>query len=91
MAGARIDYQELESLPEVVASYAPDTLTLSIHNGLKTSDGEEIARGLSVFYDAEGCPAGFVLELGFAESAASLLRPLVDFARSKSQGGNTFP
>ena len=75
MGGDTIDRQ---ALPEVVAPYAADTRTLSIQNGLKTSDGEEIARGLTVFYDAEGCPAGFVLELGFAESAALLLQPLVD-------------
>ena len=80
MGGDTVERQELEPLPEVVASYAADTRTLSVHNGLKTSDGEEIARGLTVFYDAQGCPAGFVLELGFAESAASLLQPLVDSA-----------
>ena len=89
MAGVYLGSQGLDSLPEVVASYAPDTRTLSLHNGLKTSDGEEIARGLTVFYDEQGSPAGFVLELGFAESAASLLAPLQEAMPSDGLGIKT--
>jgi hypothetical protein len=54
--------QELEPLPEVIVSYSADTQTLSIHSGAGTADGEDMARGLTVFYDAEGNVAGFVLE-----------------------------
>ena len=83
MAGTTINHRGLEPLPEVVASYSPDTRTLSIHNGLKTADGEEIARGLTVFYDAEGRPAGFVLEVGFAKAAELLLQPFLSAAQPK--------
>ena len=65
--------QELEPLPEVIVSYSADTQTLSIHNGAGTADGEDMARGLTVFYDAEGNVAGFVLE-----STELLLKPLLD-------------
>jgi hypothetical protein len=69
---------ELEPLQKVRVFYAPDTRTLSIHNGLTTSDGEEIAEGLTVFYDRDGTPAGFVLE-----SAELLLKPFLDAVRAK--------
>jgi hypothetical protein len=65
--------QELEPLPEVIVSYSADTQTLSIHSGAGTADGEDMARGLTVFYDAEGNVAGFVLE-----STELLLKPLLD-------------
>ena len=72
--------QELEPLPEVIVSYSPDTQTLSVHNGAGTADGEDIARGLTVFYDAEGNVAGFVLE-----STELLLKPLLDVVLSKNK------
>ena len=59
--------------------YTPETRTLSIHNGLWTSDGETITKELAVFYDAEGHVAGFVLE-----SAESLLEPFLDAILSKT-------
>ena len=72
--------QELEPLPEVIVSYSPDTQTLSVNNGAGTADGEDIARGLTVFYDAEGNVAGFVLE-----STELLLKPLLDVVLSKNK------
>ena len=71
--------QELEPLPEVIVSYSADTQTLSIHNGAGTADGEDMARGLTVFYDAEGNVAGFVLE-----STELLLKPLLDVVLSRT-------
>ena len=54
---------------------------LSIHNGLWTSDGETITKELTVFYDAEGHPAGFVLD-----TAELQLKPFLDAVRTKESG-----
>jgi hypothetical protein len=70
--------KELEPLPELKVFYTPETRTLSIDNGSGTSDGEEIAKDLTVFYDRDGTPAGFVLE-----SAELLLKPFLDAVRAK--------
>ena len=53
---------ESESLPELVVEYYPDTKTLVVDDNQKRCDGEDIARGLTVFYDAAGKVLGFVLE-----------------------------
>ena len=66
---------------EMIVHYAPDSHMLSIHNGLWTSDGETITKELTVFYDAEGHPAGFVLD-----TAEFQLKPFLDAVRAKSRG-----
>ncbi len=57
-----IRHRELEPLPEVEVYYTPETQTLSIQNGLRVKDGEEMARGLTAFYDAEGSLVAIDLE-----------------------------
>ena len=42
---------ELEPLPEAQVVYAPETQTLSIRNGLRVKDSEEIDKGVTAFYD----------------------------------------
>ena len=68
--------QELEPLPEAQVVYSPETRTLSIQNGLQVKDGEEIAQGVTAFYDVDGSLAAIDLE-----SAELLLQPFLDAAR----------
>ena len=74
----------LEPLPDLIVEYYPDTETLILDTGARWSQGTEIAPGLTVFYDADHAAdpdnnaAGFRLE-----SAALLLKSLVDAARDK--------
>ena len=68
-------------LPKLIVHYAPDSQMLSIHNGLWTSDGETITKELTVFYDAEGHPAGFVLD-----TAEFQLKSFLDAVRAKESG-----
>ena len=75
-----IRHRELEPLPEVEVYYTPETQTLSIQNGLRVKDGEEIARGLTAFYDAEGSLVAIDLE-----SAELLLKPFLDAVRRKEK------
>ena len=76
----------LEPLPDLIVEYYPDTETLILDTGARWSEGAEIAPGLTVFYDADHMAdpdnnaAGFQLE-----SAALLLKPLVDAALSKDR------
>lgn len=53
---------EPESWPELVVEYYPDTKTLVVDDNQKRCDGEDIAHGLTVFYDAADKVLGFVLE-----------------------------
>ena len=53
---------EPESWPELVVEYYPDTKTLVVDDNRKRCDGEDIAHGLTVFYDAADQVLGFVLE-----------------------------
>lgn len=75
-----IRHRELEPLPEVEVFYTPETQTLSIQNGLRVKDGEEIARGLTAFYDAEGSLVAIDLE-----AAELLLKPFLDAVRRKEK------
>ena len=58
--------------------YAPETRTLSIQNGQRVKDGEEIAKGVTAFYDAEGSLVAIDLE-----SAELLLKPFLDALQPK--------
>lgn len=62
MAEPAVTQTEPESLPELVVEYYPDTKTLVVDDNQKRCDGEDIARGLTVFYDAADNVLGFVLE-----------------------------
>lgn len=62
MAEPAVTQPEPESLPELVVEYYPDTKTLVVDDNQKRCDGEDIARGLTVFYDAADQVLGFVLE-----------------------------
>ena len=53
---------EPASLPELVVEYYPATQTLVVDDNQKRCDGEDIAHGLTVFYDAADQVLGFVLE-----------------------------
>ena len=72
--------RELEPPPEVEVFYTPETQTLSIQNGLRVKDGEEIARGVTAFYDAEGSLVAIDLE-----SAELLLKPFLDAVMRKDK------
>ena len=62
MAEPAVTQPEPEPLPELVVEYYPDTQTLVVDDNQKRSEGEDIARGLTVFYDAADHVLGFVLE-----------------------------
>lgn len=62
MAEPAVTQPEPEPLPEVFSEYYTDTGTLVVHTEEKWSEGEDIARGLTVFYDAADHVLGFVLE-----------------------------
>ena len=62
MAESAVTQPEPESLPELVVEYYPDTKTLVVDANQKRCDGEDIAQGLTVFYDAADNVLGFVLE-----------------------------
>ena len=62
MAESPVTQPEPESLPELVVEYYPDTKTLVVDDNQRRCDGEDIAHGLTVFYDAADRVLGFVLE-----------------------------
>ena len=62
MAEPAVTQTEPESWPELVVEYYPDTQTLVVDDNQKRCDGEDIAHGLTVFYDAADKALGFVLE-----------------------------
>ena len=74
----------LEPLPDLIVEYYPDTETLILDTGARWSEGAEIADGLTVFYDADHAADPDNNAAGFrVESAALLLKPLVDAALDK--------
>ena len=74
----------LEPLPDLIVEYYPDTETLILDTGARWSEGAEIAPGLTVFYDADHMAEPDNNAAGFrVESAALLLKSLVDAARDK--------
>ena len=72
---------ELEPLPEVESEYFPDTRTLIVATDKPWGEGEEIAKGLVVFYDKDNNVAGFTLEC-----SELLLKPFVDAILAKQRG-----
>ena len=62
MAEPAVTQPEPNPLPELVVEYYPDTQTLVVDDNQMRSEGEDIARGLTVFYDAADKALGFVLE-----------------------------
>ena len=62
MAEPAVTQPEPESLPELVVEYYPATKTLVVDDNQRRCDGEDIAHGLTVFYDAADNVLGFVLE-----------------------------
>ena len=77
---------ELEPLPNLLPEYYPDTRTLVLDTGGKWAEGEEIAHGLTVFYDHDNNVVGFTLE-----SAELILKPLVDAVSAKRRGESNPP
>ena len=72
---------ELEPLPDILVEYYPDTETLVVETGGQRAEGEDIARGLTVFYDHDNKVAGFTLE-----SAELLLKPFVNAVAVRNKG-----
>ncbi len=73
-----VNHRELESLPDVVVSYWPEERRLSIQAGnpVWVDEGEQVANGLTAFYDKEGSLVAIDLD-----SAELLLKPFLDAAR----------
>ena len=81
MEKSPVKHIELEPLPDLVVEYYSDTSTLVLDNGGKWSEGEEIARGLTVFYDSDNKVVGFTMEY-----TESWLKPFVDAILAKQRG-----
>lgn len=81
MVADRSQGVELPPLPAVVEEYHRETDTLIIHFGAELASGKAVARGLAVFYDADGKVSGFRLQ-----PALVRLKPLADAVRAKSRG-----
>ena len=73
---------ELEPLPDILVEYYPDTETLVVETGGQRAEGEDIARGLTVFYDHDNKVVGFTLE-----SAEFLLKPFVNAVAVRNKEG----
>ena len=65
--------QITSTLPEIQVRYDADHHTLSLWNGIPAVDGEEVAKGLTVHYDAEGSVVAVDLD-----GAPLVLRPFLD-------------
>jgi uncharacterized protein YuzE len=76
-----VEHIELEPLPELLTEYYPDTQTLVLETGARRAEGEEIAKGVVVFYDHDNNVVGITVE-----SAEFLLKPLVDAVLAKQRG-----
>ena len=80
MAKPAVTHPEPEPLPPAVAKYYPDTQTLVIHTDVRWSDGEDMAHGLTVFYDHQDNVQGFTME-----SAEFLLKSFVAAIRAQAE------
>ena len=80
MGERTVNDRKLEPLPDVVVSYWPEENRLSIQSGrpVWVEEGEEVANGLTVFYDKEGSLVAIDLD-----SAELLLKPFLDAVLSK--------
>lgn len=72
MAKPAVTRTEPEPLPEPVVKYYPDTQTLVVDNKRRILEGEDMAHGLTVFYDHQDNVQGFTME-----SAEFLLKSFV--------------
>lgn len=72
---------ELDPLPELFVEYYHDTGTLVLETGAKRAEGEEIAKGLVVFYDKDNSVVGFTLEC-----SEILLKPFVEAILAEQRG-----
>ena len=72
MAKPAVTQHEPEPLPDPVVEYYPDTQTLVVDNGRRRWEGEDMAHGLTVFYDDQDNVQGFTME-----GAEFLLKPFV--------------
>ena len=75
---------ELEPLPDLLTFYYPDTDTLVLETGVKRAEGEEIAKGVVVFYDRDNNVVGVTVEC-----AELLLKPFVDALLEKHGQGTS--
>lgn len=73
-----VKHIELEPLPNVLTFYYPDSDTLVLETGAKRAEGQDIAHGLTVFYDHDDNVVGFTIEC-----AELLLKPMLDSIRAK--------
>ena len=73
-----VEHIELEPLPELLTEYYPDTQTLVLETGARRAEGEEIAKGVVVFYDHDNNVVGITVEC-----AELLLKPFVDVVVAK--------
>lgn len=80
MAKPAVTHPESEPLPEPVVEYYPDTKTLVVDNGQRRWEGEDMAHGLTVFYDEQDNVQGFTME-----SAEFLLKSFVAALRAQAE------
>ena len=80
MAKPTVTQPEPEPLPATVVEYYPDTQTLVVDNGRRRWEGEDMAHGLTVFYDEQDHVQGFTME-----SAEFLLKPFVAAIRAQAE------
>ena len=75
MAEPVVNGQGLAPLAEANVVYYPELAALHIQNGKPFREGEEIARGVTVFYDLENEREVVAVHIDAAEA---VLRPFVD-------------
>ena len=80
MAKPAVTQREPEHLPAAVVEYYPDTQTLIVDNGQRRWEGEDMAHGLTVFYDEQDNVQGFTME-----AAEFLLESFVAAIRAQSE------
>ena len=80
MGNPAVKRKDLEPLPEAAIGYAADGDTIFIQTGKRVLDGEEIAPGIVVLYDAEdGNNVVGITIIG----AEGVLKPFVDAILTK--------
>ncbi len=68
--------------PEPIVTYYPDSQSLRIETGKPQVDGETIANGVVVFYDAEDSNSVSGIYIYGAEA---LLKPVIESALARDQ------
>ncbi len=84
MEECTVNHGDPGPLPEVVVSYWPEERRLSIQVGrpVWVEEGEQVANGLTAYYDKEGSLVAIDLD-----SAELLLKPFLDAVLSKEDEG----